>query len=97
MISAANLGSSNPVSYFFWGGGAGSGFEPGTALQQSGMLTSRPCLTPSSIGLMEVKCALLLAQHPHFLQPPVLVLHYNFRQHCVEHTYVVSDSKKNIA
>ncbi len=29
-------------------GDAWSGFEPGTALQQSGMLSSRPCLTPST-------------------------------------------------
>ncbi len=42
-----HIGCSSIAAWIYIFGGAGPGFEPGTALQQSGVLTSRPRLTPS--------------------------------------------------
>jgi hypothetical protein len=42
-----HIGCSSIAAWIYIFGGAGPGFEPGTAFQQSGVLTSRPRLTPS--------------------------------------------------
>ncbi len=41
-----HIGCSSIAAWIYIFRGAGPGFEPGTALQQSGVLTSRPRLTP---------------------------------------------------
>ncbi len=41
-----HIGCSSIAAWIYIFGGARPGFEPGTALQQSGVLTSRPRLTP---------------------------------------------------
>ncbi len=43
-----HIGCPSIAAWIYIFGGAGPGFEPGTALQQSGVLTSRPRLTPNN-------------------------------------------------
>jgi hypothetical protein len=46
-----HIGCSSIAAWIYIFGGAGQGFEPGTALQQSGVLTSWPRLTPLKIDV----------------------------------------------
>ncbi len=81
-----HIGCLSIAAWIYIFGGAGSEFEPGTALQQSGVLTSRPRPTPNAFLTLNSSSGSATLLFKHLILPPFFVsfalndqiIHVNF-------------------
>jgi hypothetical protein len=68
-----HIGCSSIATWIYIFGGAGLGFEPGTTLQQSGMLTSRPRPTPNAFLMLNSSGGSATLLFKSLILPPFFV------------------------